>query len=256
MTHSRKQSLHDEKASLERRLHEIDAELMVLESHEMNSAQGMNHRQSVVRMGRPDRGKKALREIIIDLLSDVNYMLSNTIIRQLYEAKYQKGLSGSRLGTLSHDELSRKNKWNTTVYGLTHPIQLVDREIVHVKNIWARSDWPIERRLNTPLTTTLVNLNFVDWYLTTYDSRGHEYLKSPSMLRYAEGVVASLDLGDVITSPFDSTHAKKMIIQEIERVKNIEQEKYSSLKFKILSVHRQSKKDFDPDLDGETDLYA
>lgn len=256
MVRTRKQSLIDEKASLERRLKEIDAELSTFDKQQGSSSRGQGRRKQTAHTRQHDSGKRPLREVIIGMLSNVDYMLTNTMIRQLYEARYQKGLAGSRLGTLSHDELSRKNKWNTTIYGLTHPIQLVDREIVRVKNVWARSDWPIERRVYTPVTNMLVSLYFLDWHITTQDSRGYEYLKSPAMLRYVEGVVSSLDLGSLITPPFNYTHAKKMIIQEIERMKDIEQKKYSSLMFKTLSIHRQSRKDFDPDLDGDTDLYA
>jgi len=253
MPRTRRQSLKDEKAALVRRLKEIDIELIKIDRASGEPFREGDKRKQGEKSGSPT---KPLRQIIIAMLSDVGYMLSNTVIRQLYEARYQKVLTGSRLGTLSQDELKRKNKWNTTVYGLTHPIQLVNKEILRVKNVWARSDWSVDKRAHLPTTEALINLHFLDWYITTKDSRGYEYLKSQVMQRYIDGVIINLNLAGVIRQPFDSMQAKKIIINEIERVNQMEEKEYSPLKFEILSAHKQSKKYYDPDMDAETDMKA
>ena len=151
---------------------------------------------------------------------------------------------------------SEKNRWNTTVYGLTHPIQLVGKEILLVKNVWARSDWKLDKRVYLPTTEMQINLHLIDWYITALNHRGYEYLKSPGMQRYMDGVMSNLELGEFLRQPFDTMQAKKLLVGEIERVKQREENDYSSLKFKTLTVHRQARKDFDPEMDGETDLYA
>jgi len=256
MVRNRKQSLKDEKAALKRRLKEIEAELLSMEQVAMDVSRDKVRQKLAPSPAKSSSAAKPLRQIIIGMLSEVGYMMTNTTIRQLYEAKFQKTLSGSRLGTLSHDEQQRKNKWNTTVYGLTHPIQLVGKEILLVKNVWARSDWKLDKRVHLPTTEILINLHLIDWYISALDHRGYEYLKSPGMQRYMDGVMSNLELGEFLRQPFDTLHAKKMLMGEIERIKQQEETDYASLKFKTLTVHRQARKNFDPEMDGETDLYA
>jgi len=256
MVRSRKQSLVDEKAALQRRLKEIDAELELIKfggkTHDRPEI--MQQRVSLKIKSDSSSRKKPLRQIIIGMLSDVGYMLTNTTIRHLYEGRFQQGLAASRLGTLSIDEDKRKNKWNTTVYGLTHPIQLAENKIVPIKNIWSRSDWPINQRVYLPTTEKLIYLHFLDWYITASGSRQYKYLKSPIMLRYVEGVLSNLDLDSYIRPPYDSARAKKIVIQEITLTRELEKTKYSERAFKIIATHKQSKKHYNPEMYADTDM--
>ncbi len=254
MPASRKKSLLDEKSALERRLREINDEL-----HRMNHPVDRNPLHS----GRhkalppdtlPPSVDRPLREIIISMLSETGYMLTNTSIRQLYEAQFQQGLAASRLGTLSHDEEHRKNKQMTTVYGLTHPIQMADKEITPVKNIWARSDWPLEKRIYLPSTPRLLNLYFLDWYITVLSNKKHRYLKSPVMENYIKGIVVNLGLNSKITFPFHTAQVKRIAVQEIERAHSEEEKQFGKLRFKILARHRKDKQNYDPIMDARTDF--
>lgn len=256
MSASRKKSLLDEKAALERRLREIVDELSTMEHPVDHNPLHSGRHRPLPPDPLPPSVDKPLREIIIGMLSEAGYMLSNTTIRQMYEAQFRQGLAASRLGTLSYDEEHRKNKQKTTVYGLTHPIQLVDGEIIRVKNVWARSDWPLEKRIYLPSTPRLLNLYFLDWYITVLSNKKHRYLKSEVMENYIKGVVINLGLESRITYPFHTAQVKRVAVQEIEKAHADEEKQYSKLRFNTLARHRKEKQNFDPDLDGATDFSA
>jgi|GEM_PF-4430136 len=249
-----RQSLLTEKAKLERRLKEIEQELAEANRRRSNKLNQTQQLEEAEPSSLPDSIDKPLRQIIIGMLSDTGHMLTNTTIRYLYEARFHKTLQASRLGTLSYDELNRKNKWNTTVYGLTHPIQLLDGELIRVKNVWARSDWPINYRVYLPTTTKLLNLHFLDWYITTSESKPYRYLQSPLITQYIDDIVHNLGLEARIKPPFNSIQAKKITVQEIELTKELQEAKYSQLTFRTLAAHQKLRKDYDPLLDAKTDL--
>ena len=240
MSESFKQELLKEQARLKRRLKEIERELEEQDRQAAGSSKKVSSKPRVTHI--PDSADKPLREIIIGMLSDVGYMMSNTSIRQVFEAKYNKSLLASRLNTLSHEELRGKNKWNTTVFGLTHPIQLIEKEVVHVKNVWARSDWTANDRVYLPITPRLLNLHFLDWYITSSSSKPYRFLQQPSIYKYIEHMVSNLDLESEIKPPYDSAQAKKTTVREIETARALIEKKYSHLVFKTLSAHRQAKK--------------
>jgi hypothetical protein len=256
MTVSRKKSLIDEKSALERRLREINEELEKIhyDIKPLDKPNILERRVSINVQDETESPNKPLRQIIIGMLTDVGYMLNNTTIRHLYEARFQKGLAASRLGTLSHDEINRKNKWNTTVYGLNHPIQLVEGETIHVKNIWARSDWTVNQRVFLPTTDKLMQLHFLDWYTSSSNSRRYKYLKSPIMLRFIEGLIHNLELSQYMKPPYESADEKKMIVQEISYAKELQEAKYSALAFKVLAAHKQAKKHYRPGMYSDTDM--
>ena len=221
MVDSLRQSLLTEKAKLQRRLKEIEQELAEANRRHSNRPNQSQHLAEAEPNSLPDSIDKPLRQVIIGMLSDTGHMLTNTAIRYLYEARFHKTLQAARLGTLSHDELNRKNRWNTTVYGLTHPIQLLDGELIRVKNVWARSDWPINYRVYLPTTTKLLNLHFLDWYITASESKPYRYLKSPLITQYIDDIVHNLGLEARSKPPFNSIHAKKITVQEIELTKEL-----------------------------------
>lgn len=234
MAISRKESLEVEKESLLRRLREIETEL----GNSVTSGRPVDTSPPEARIRKP---KKPLREIVIGMLSDTGCMLNNTIIRQLYETRFQKNLAGSRLGSLSHDEQVRKNLRNTTVFGLVHPIQLVDERILPVKNIWARSDWPVESRVMTPCTDMLLHLRFLDWYLRSRNSNSEHYLKSPAFVRFTEGMIDYVGLKHIIKPPFDTAQARKAVLNMAADLRSEEEEKYSGLIFKAVLAYKKSK---------------
>jgi len=254
MVDSLRQSLLSEKAKLKRRLKEIEQELLETNRRLSSQTTRSQHQDAVEPDSLPGSIDKPLRQIIIGMLSDTGHMLTNTTIRYLYEARFHKTLQASRLGTLSYDELNRKNKWNTTVYGLTHPIQLLDGELIRVKNVWARSDWPVNYRVYLPTTSKLLNLQFLDWYITTSESKPYRYLQNSLITQYIDDIIHNLGLETRIKPPFNSIQAKKITIQEIELTKELQEARYSQLTFRTLAAHQKQRKDFDPLLDADTDL--
>ena len=105
-----------------------------------------------------------------------------------------------------------------------------------------------------PTTEKLINLHFLDWYITRSDSKPFKYLKSPEISAYIEKIISEVDLEDEIQAPFDSIHAKKVTVHEIEETRKVEEDKFSNLAFRTLSAHQQSKKDYDPIMEAKTDL--
>lgn len=258
MDEERRQSLLVEQAALERRLREIQDELNAVPPVEMMKKSPAVDKYDWFLQGGDEarRADGSLREIVIDMLSEVNHFLTNTMIRHLYEARFQKPLLGSRLGTLSHDEMMGRDKWHTTVYGLTHPIQLVEEDIVMVKNIWARSDWKINQRVYIPIYERLIQLKFLDWYFRVFGERKNKYLKSPVLVRYAEGLLTSLKIDVHDEGRFSVLRARVALVKEIEKEIAKEQTEYRNLIMKTLSVHRRNKLSLDPILDAPTDLGA
>jgi hypothetical protein len=254
MDRSRKQSLLDEKAAIEKRLKEINQELIEDDRLHMSNPRLSRRHIEPEPEDMPDSVDQPLRKILMDMLYEVDYMLTNDMIIQLYEARYEKELELSRLDRLSYDELHRKNALNTTIYGLTHPIRLFEDHVVRVKSIWVPSDWPVGERVYLPTTEKLINLHFLDWYITRYHSKSFQYLKSEAISRYVADIVSELELDEAIKAPYDSIQAKKITIQEIESTRKTEEEKFSNLAFRTLSAHQQAKKDFDPILDAKTDM--
>jgi len=254
MDRNRKQSLLDEKSTLEKRLKEINQELIGEDRRHISNPRLSRQHIESDSDEIPDSVDRDLRDFILGMLSEVDYMLTNTAISHLFEAKLDEKLEPARLDKLSYDELNRKNILNTTVYGLTHPIRLFEDRIVHVKNIWVSSSWPVGERVFLPTTERLINLHFLDWYITRYDSKPFKYLKSPAVSQYMEEVISELELDEAIGPPYDSIQAKKVTVKEIESARQIEEEKFSNLAFRILSAHQQEKKHFDPLLDAKTDM--
>lgn len=253
---SRKKSLLDEKAALQRRLREINEELEQMDYSVDHKPLHSGRYRALPPDPLPPSIDRPLREIIISMLSETGYMLSNTTIRQMYEAQFQQGLAASRLGTLSHDEEHRKNKQKTTVYGLTHPIQLVEGHVIPVKNIWARSDWPVDKRIYLPSTPRLLNLYFLDWYITVLSNKKHGYLKSQVMENYIKGVIVNLGLEAKIATPLKTAQVKRIAVQEIERAHDDEEKRHAKLRFKILAKHKKEKQNYDPTMDARTDFGA
>ena len=240
MSESTRKKLIKEQTRLKRRLKEIERELEEYDRQAASLPRKPHIKPRITHI--PDSPDKPLRKIVIGMLSDVGYMMSNTAIRHVYEAKYNKSMLASRLNTLSHDELKGKTRTNSNTPGLTHPIQLIEKEIVHVKNVWARSDWPANEKVYLPVTPRLLNLHFLDWYITSSSSKPYRFLQQANIYKYVEHMVHSLELDKDIKPPYDSAQAKKITIREIEAARALIEEKYSHLVFKTLSAYQQSKK--------------
>jgi len=254
MNRTRKQSLLDEKSALEKRLKEINRELIGEDRRHISNPRLSRQHTAAYDDETSDSVDKPLRNFIIGMLNEVDYMLTNTAICHLYEARLHEKLELSRLDKLSYEELNRKNLFNTTVYGLTHPIHLFEDHIVRVKNIWVPSNWPVGERVFLPTTERLIDLHFLDWYITRSDSKPFKYLKSSIISGYIEEVIRQLELDEDIKPPYDSIQAKKITVKEIESAKQLEEDRFSNLAFRVLSAHQQSKKDFDPILNAKTDM--
>lgn len=249
MTVDRRQALLHERAALLERVRQIDEELEEIHEQPVNSVQPPVH--DAVKANLKDG---SLRDFIIAIVSEVGFMVSNTTIRYLYEARFGKTLTASQLSDLSEAELPLRNSKDTTVYGLTHPFQLKDNELHRVSSLWVRSDWPVYQRIYLPTTMKLVNLHFLDWYITLHGSRHHQYLSNPTITNHIRELVSNLGLEKNIQEPYDSIRAKKTTIHQIEQVRREEETIYSGDAFKIVSIHQRAKKNLETTMSAETNL--
>ncbi len=239
MVSRKKQELLNERLALQARINRINGELANLPDDPDADA------RPSARPVRISASGSSLRELVIAIVSEVGYMVTNTSIRYVYEARFDKNLPASQLNELSDLERQQQKLPGGALYGLVHPVRLKGESLVHITNIWARADWSIRRRICLPVTMRLINLHFLDWYITNHGSRHHGYLSSSDISAYIGELVRGLGLGSEVNRDYGSVYAKKVIIGEIEKARSEEATIHSGLAFKIISGYRQGRKNHD-----------
>ena len=236
--HKRKQLLN-ERLALQARINRINEELASLPDKPESDIPPLTKPVLI------SSSNDSLRDLVIAIVSEVGYMVTNTSIRYIYEAKFDKALMASQLGELSNLERQQQEFPGETLYSLTHPLQLKDKDLKYITNIWARADWPIYQRIYLPVTMKLMNLYFLDWYIVNHGSQHHHYLSRPAISSYIGDLIHSLELDPNISGGYDSVYAKKVTIRAIEKARQEETTVYSALAFKIVSRYYRAKKDYD-----------
>lgn len=236
MISRKRQELLNERLALQARINRINGELASLPDEPESDIQPPAKPILI------SAGGDSLRDLIIAIISEVGYMVTNTSIRYVYEARFGKNLPASQLNELSDLERQQKKLPEGALYGLIHPVQPKGEGLSHITNIWARADWPIRRRIYLPVTMRLINLHFLDWYIINHGSRHHDYLSKSAVSIYIGGLIHGLGLEAEINCAYDSVHTKKVIVGEIEKARRQEATAHSGLAFKIISGYQRVNK--------------
>lgn len=100
--------------------------------------------------------RRPLRALILDALEEIG---SPTYTRELIlflRARYGREVPPTRFGSLSSDERNAFERGGPRPVWLCHGITWDRGEAI--KRLWARSDWPLERRLVAPTTGRVQHL--------------------------------------------------------------------------------------------------
>lgn len=135
-----------EEAELERRLFEL--------------------RQQRARLERNDRPRRSgrgvpLREVMLDLLADAQIPLNSLLIASILRPLQGLGIPSTRFGTLSNDEAKSFDSSRARPVYLCHCLTYDDGQAV--KRFWARSDWPLSRRILGPMSGRVLFLEGAAW---------------------------------------------------------------------------------------------
>lgn len=130
---------------------------------------------AVAKNGRP------LREILLDTLAEADTPLNSLLIASVLQPLTGRAIPSTRFGTLATDEQasfdSRSARPVYLCHCLTHDVGLA------MKRYWARSDWPLEKRIIGPMSGRILFLRGAAWAIGLAKSAA-ETAADPDRLRY------------------------------------------------------------------------
>jgi hypothetical protein len=94
------------------------------------------------------RGGRSMRDLVLDALDEIGFCCYAQQLMLYIKARFGRELNPTRFGTLSVDEERAYARGTSRQVWLAHGLTFDRAE--PVKRLWARSDWPLERRLVTP----------------------------------------------------------------------------------------------------------
>lgn len=150
---SNAKDLRAQEAVLERQLAEIRKQRIVAEKKE----------------GQTASPRRAVREIVLDLLMDSGFALNSLLIASIMPPLYGKKISSSRFGTLSTDEAKSFDSARVRPVYLCHLLKFDDAQ--PIKRYWARSDWPLADRVYGPHSSRLLFLKAAKWTIELAKTR-------------------------------------------------------------------------------------
>lgn len=150
---SNAENLRAQEAALERQLAEIRKQRIVAEKKE----------------GQTASPRRAVREFVLDLLTDAGFALNSLLIASVMPPLYGKKISSSRFGTLSTDEAKSFDSARVRPVYLCHLLKFDDAQ--PIKRFWARSDWPISDRIYGPHSSRLLFLKAAKWTIELAETR-------------------------------------------------------------------------------------
>ena len=133
-------------AELERRLFEVRQQIAI---------SGRNARPASKGRRRP------LREIMLDLLAEAQVPLNSLLIASVLRPLQGLSVPATRFGTLSNDEAKSFNSSRHKPVYLCNCLNHDDGQAV--KRFWARSDWPVSRRILGPMSGRVLFLEGAAW---------------------------------------------------------------------------------------------
>lgn len=137
-------------AEQRRRKEELLRELAELEATETQSSTAVSvaDETSLASASTPRRAGRSMRDLVLDALDEIGFCCYAQQLMLYIRARFGRELSPTRFGTLSVDEERAYARGTTRPVWLAHGLTFDRAE--PVKRLWARSDWPLERRLITP----------------------------------------------------------------------------------------------------------
>jgi hypothetical protein len=132
------------KAALEDELREVERSMR---------EQRKEQRHAAVRGA--SRGRPA-RQTVLDVLDEFGCLAFSREIMLYAQAKYGRVIPSTRFGTLSSDEQTAIKTGNPREVHLCHG--LTSERFEAIKRLWARSDWPLWKRIVAPTTGRVQHL--------------------------------------------------------------------------------------------------
>jgi DNA-binding LacI/PurR family transcriptional regulator len=142
-------------AELRDRLLEIQAD--VDETIRSIDASGGKPRAASSRpAGRLAGRRRPVREVVLECLEDLGCPANGRELAMYASARYGRELPSVRFGSLGADERTAYVKGAVRPVWLCHALSHDRGEVV--RRLWARSDWPLERRIVAPTTARVQHL--------------------------------------------------------------------------------------------------
>ena len=133
-------------AELERRLFEVRQQIA----------------QSGPKAGQGSGGRRRpLREVMLDLLAEAQIPLNSLLVASVLRPLQGNAVPSTRFGTLSNDEAKSFESSRAKPVYLCHCLNHDDGQAV--KRFWARSDWPLSRRILGPMSGRVLFLEGAAW---------------------------------------------------------------------------------------------
>ena len=161
----------DELSDIEREERELRERLAVLSRRKkaVTKAQNANRTR-----------RRPVREDVLDLLSDAEVPLNSLSIAKVLDVVKGRKVPSTRFGTLSSDEFRSWNSSRRRTLYLCHLLNVEDG--APLKRYWARSDWPLARRVFGPRTGSVSFLDTALWIIDL--ARRADEAHDPDRLRY------------------------------------------------------------------------
>jgi hypothetical protein len=153
----KRQRLERERKDLQERLSKIERELAGIPAEK-------NRRRIDVAPSPALRHSRSLREVVLDQLHAIGSMVYSQTISQVFRAQFDRDLPSTRFGTLSSDEQKAFDAGRAKAVSLCHGVTYDRGEAI--KRLWARSDWPLEKRIVAPTTGRVLFLKIAAWLNT------------------------------------------------------------------------------------------
>jgi len=107
------------------------------------------------------RRARPARETVLDQLHATACMMYSQTLAQVFRAQFDRDLPSTRFGTLSSDEQKAFDAGRAKAVSLCHGLTYDRGEAI--KRLWARSDWPLEKRVVAPTTGRVLFLRIAVW---------------------------------------------------------------------------------------------
>jgi hypothetical protein len=168
---------NDEIRDLREREQELEAQLRALREQRAQ----LEGRRDAVEVAKRSPGKRALRDVVLDLLAEAGTPLNSLLIANVLRPLYGRAVPSTRFGTLSKDEQTSHSSGRAREVYLCHC--LTHDQGQAMKRFWARSDWPLAERLVGPMTGRLLFLKGAAWTIRL--ARDHSVQATePALLNY------------------------------------------------------------------------